>query len=71
MNRKNTKIEVEIYGEATQTDNIIPKDSCHPYEHIISAINYLINRAKKKESKKERNENNTKHTKTINIKTIQ
>jgi hypothetical protein len=29
----------------TYTNNIIvPKDSCHPYERKISAINYLISR---------------------------
>jgi hypothetical protein len=45
INRKNTKMEFEIYRKPTQTDIIIPNDSCHPYEHKISAINYLINRA--------------------------
>jgi hypothetical protein len=28
----------------TQTDTIIPNDSCHPYEHKIGSINYLMNR---------------------------
>jgi hypothetical protein len=41
---KNTNVNFEIYRKPKQTDIIIPKGSCHPYEHKISAINYLINR---------------------------
>jgi hypothetical protein len=27
-----------------QTDIIIPNSSCHPYEHKLQGINYLLNR---------------------------
>jgi hypothetical protein len=33
-----------IYRKPTNTDLIIHDDSCHPNEHKISAIMYLINR---------------------------
>jgi hypothetical protein len=45
IHRRNTKIEVEISRKPTQTDIILPKDTCRPYEHKICAINYRINRA--------------------------
>jgi hypothetical protein len=41
---KKTKLEFAIYRKHTQTDVIIPNDSCHPYEHKILSINYLIHR---------------------------
>jgi hypothetical protein len=33
IHRKRTKLEFGIYRKPTQTDTIIPNDSCHPYEH--------------------------------------
>jgi hypothetical protein len=44
IHRKKTKLEFAIYRKHTQTDIIIPNDSCHPYEHEIASINYLTNR---------------------------
>jgi hypothetical protein len=44
IHRRRTKLEFGIYRKPTQTDTIIPSDSCHPYEHKIASINYLINR---------------------------
>jgi hypothetical protein len=37
------KLEFEIYRKPTQTD-IIPNSSCHPHEHKLSGISYLVNR---------------------------
>ena len=34
-----------IYRKPTTTDTIIPYDSCHPHEHKLAAIRYLVNRA--------------------------
>jgi hypothetical protein len=59
---KNTELEFEIYRKPTQTDIIIPNDSCHPYEHKISAINYLINRVNTYSITKEGNSQNKKYT---------
>jgi hypothetical protein len=53
-------LEYTIYRKPTQTDIIIPNDSCHEHEHKISSINYVMNRlntypiseeAKRKEQK--------------------
>jgi hypothetical protein len=44
IHRKKTKLEFSIYRKHTQTDIIIPNDSCHPHEHKIVSINYLTNR---------------------------
>jgi DNA-directed RNA polymerase subunit L len=44
IHRRNKTVEFEIYRKPTHTDIIIPIDSCHPCEHKISAIKYLINR---------------------------
>jgi hypothetical protein len=33
-----------VVSKHTQTDIIIPKNSCHPYEHKISGIYYLLRR---------------------------
>jgi hypothetical protein len=38
------EFEFEIYRKPTQTDIIIPHDSCHPREHKMSSMNYLLNR---------------------------
>jgi hypothetical protein len=32
-----------MYRKPTQTDTIIPNDSCHPHEYKTSSINYLVN----------------------------
>jgi hypothetical protein len=34
----------DIYSKPTATDNIVPRESCHPHEHKLSAIRYLRNR---------------------------
>jgi hypothetical protein len=39
-----TNLQFAIYRKHTETEIIIPNDSCHPYEHKTSRINYLINR---------------------------
>jgi hypothetical protein len=44
INRREKELEFQIYRKPTQTDIIIPNDSCHPREHKISSINYLTNR---------------------------
>jgi hypothetical protein len=46
QNMEHTKINIQflIYWKPTKTDIIIPNSSCHPYEHKMSSINYLINR---------------------------
>jgi hypothetical protein len=44
IQRQEQKLEYAIYRKPTQTDIIIPNDSCHPHEHKISSINYLMNR---------------------------
>jgi hypothetical protein len=41
---KEKEFEFTIYRKPTETDIIIPDDSCHPHEHKISNINYLMNR---------------------------
>jgi hypothetical protein len=42
--RKRRKSEFAKYRKRTQKDIIIPNNSCHPYEHKISDVNYLTNR---------------------------
>jgi hypothetical protein len=44
LHRKDEKLDFSIYRKPTQTDIIIPHSSCHPYEHKLSGINYLLNR---------------------------
>jgi hypothetical protein len=44
INRKDRNLQFAIYRKPTQTDIIIPNSSCHPYEHKLSGINYLLNR---------------------------
>jgi hypothetical protein len=44
IHRREKELEFEIYRKPTQTDIIIPNDSCHPHEYKISNINYVINR---------------------------
>jgi hypothetical protein len=41
---RENEIEFTIYRKPTQTDIIIPNDSCHPCENKMSSINYLVNR---------------------------
>jgi hypothetical protein len=43
IHRNDTNSEFKIYRKPTQTDIIIPNSSCHPYEHKLSRINYLVN----------------------------
>jgi hypothetical protein len=44
IHRKRKHLQYSIYRQPTYTDIIILKSSCHPHEHKISGINYLINR---------------------------
>jgi hypothetical protein len=44
IHRKNTELQFLIHRKTTQTDIIIPNTSCHPHEHKLTSINYLINR---------------------------
>jgi hypothetical protein len=44
IHRKGKNLQFSIYRKPTQTDIIIPNNSCHPYELKLSAINYLLNR---------------------------
>jgi hypothetical protein len=44
INKQHDKLKFGIYRKPTTTDTIIHNNSCHPNEHKISAINYLINR---------------------------
>jgi hypothetical protein len=44
IHRNDKNLEFEISRKPTQTDIIIPNSSCHPYEHKLSGINYLVNR---------------------------
>jgi hypothetical protein len=43
MHLREIELEFAIYRKPTQTDTI-PNDSCHPHEHKVSSINYLVNR---------------------------
>ena len=42
--RGEENLQFSIHRKHTATDIIIPKDSCHPQEHKISGIKYLIDR---------------------------
>jgi hypothetical protein len=44
IHREEEKFLFSIYRKPTQTDIIVPNDSCHPHEHKTSSINYLLNR---------------------------
>jgi hypothetical protein len=44
IHRRGKNLQYSIYRKPTQTDIIIPKNSCHPYEHKICDINYLLRR---------------------------
>jgi hypothetical protein len=39
----NGMLEFKIYRKLTTTDKITHNDSCHPFEHKISAIKNLVN----------------------------
>jgi hypothetical protein len=39
IHRKKTKLEFAIYRQHTQTNIIIPNDSCHPYECKLPSTN--------------------------------
>jgi hypothetical protein len=41
------KLQLGIYRKPTTTEHIIHNDSCHPYEHKKSAINYFSKRMNK------------------------
>jgi hypothetical protein len=60
VHRKDKGLEFSIHRKPTQTDIIIPNSLCHPYEHKISGIKYLLNRLNKK--KLRQTENTIKHT---------
>jgi hypothetical protein len=44
IHRKSKHLQFSIYRKPTSADTIIPNSSCHPYEHKMSGVNYLINR---------------------------
>jgi hypothetical protein len=44
IHRKDRNVQFSIYRNPTQTDIIVPTSSCHPYEHKLSGIMYLLNR---------------------------
>lgn len=44
IHQKRTKLQITIYRKSTQTGIVIPNDSCHPHEHKMSSVNYLMNR---------------------------
>jgi hypothetical protein len=44
VRRREKELEFAIHRKPSQTDNIIPKDSCNPHKHKLSSINYLVNR---------------------------
>jgi hypothetical protein len=44
ITNKHNKLAFGNYRKPTNTDLIIPNNSCHPHEHKKSAIRYLINR---------------------------
>jgi hypothetical protein len=44
ISKGNNNVSFDIYRKPTATDTIIPQDSCHPTEHKLAAIRYLINK---------------------------
>jgi hypothetical protein len=44
IHQKNNNLQFSVYQKHTPTDIIRPSSSCHPYEHKLSGINYLLNR---------------------------
>jgi hypothetical protein len=44
IRRGKDNFQFAIYRKKTATDTIIPSDSCHPHEHKIAGIKYLLNR---------------------------
>jgi len=44
ITKSQDSIETAIYRKPTTTDCIMPHDSCHPTQHKISGIRYLVNR---------------------------
>jgi len=44
IHRNPKKFEFSIYRKPTVTNHIIPKDSCHPPSHKLSAIRFLTDR---------------------------
>jgi hypothetical protein len=44
IHRTQRKLIYNIYRKSTTTDTMIHQTSCHPKQHKISGINYLINR---------------------------
>jgi hypothetical protein len=44
IHHKKTKLEFAKYRNHTQTTIIVRNDFCHPHEHKISSIDYLVNR---------------------------
>jgi hypothetical protein len=42
--RNDRDLQISIYRKHTQTNIIIPNNSCHPYEHKLSGINCLLRR---------------------------
>jgi hypothetical protein len=65
--RREKELAFTTYRKPIQTDIIIRKDSCHPYEHKILSINKLVNRLNMYPISKEAEEREKTHYITINI----
>jgi hypothetical protein len=59
--RKHNNLQFTIYRKPTQTNIIIPKSSCHPFEHKMSGINYLVNRINIPNNKRRKTNRNKYH----------
>lgn len=42
IHSKDKRLEFSIYRKPTQAEIIIHNSSCHPYEHKLSGIKYLL-----------------------------
>jgi hypothetical protein len=55
ISRNDKELEFGIYRISTNTDTIIPFNSCHPLDHIFAALRFLSNRLKTCQLKNEAN----------------
>jgi hypothetical protein len=60
ISKENNNVSFDIYRKPTTTINIISQDPCHPTEHKLPAIRYLVNRTEiyilKENNKRKENE---------------
>jgi hypothetical protein len=47
LERKQYSISPSVYRQPTTTDTMIHNNSCHPYEHKLAGINFIMNRIMK------------------------